>query len=298
MKIALQVRQPGMRDFFEEDCEVEQVGTGFGFTEGPVWDAAESRLIFSDMKDDHMRQWSHASGVRTYRRPSGKANGSAFDRRHRLVSCEHATSRVVRQKPDGSTEILASHFEGRELNSPNDIVVDAAGAIYFTDPTYGRIREDLGILREPQLPFRGVYRIAGDGAAPQLLARDFEQPNGLCFSLDGRRLFVNDTSRQHIRAFDVLPDGNVTGGAVWAETTGEGIGMPDGMKVDSMGYLYCTGPGGIHVFDHHANCLGVVGFPEKPSNFIWGDDDLKSLYATCMTSIYRVRTKVPGHLPY
>lgn len=294
MVIDMEIRMPAFLDVVAGDAVVERVATGFGFTEGPVWDRVRGHLIFSDMKDDHMRCWSNAMGITTFRRPSSKANGNAFDRSGRLITCEHATSRVVREEPDGARTVLASHFQGRELNSPNDVVVKSDGAVYFTDPTYGRIREDLGLPRALQLDFRGVFRIAPDGASVDVVADDFEQPNGLCFSEDERQLFVNDSPRKHIRVFDVLPDGTLKGGAVWAETTGDGIGFPDGMKIDSRGQLFCTGPGGIHVFDGEGDCLGVIPTPEKAANFAWGDDDLRSLYITAITSLYKVRVKVPG----
>jgi gluconolactonase len=152
-----------------------------------VWDKARKQLIWSDMKHDHMRCWSSQRGVQTYRKPSNKANGSTYDAQGRLVSCEHGTSRVVREERDGKLTVLASHWKFRELNSPNDIVIKSDGAIYFSDPTFGRIREDVGILRPLTLHFRGVYRIAPDGADMKLLIDDFEQPNGLCFSLDETR---------------------------------------------------------------------------------------------------------------
>jgi gluconolactonase len=273
---------------------IERLATGFGFTEGPVWDAKNNRLIFSDMKQDHMRSWNASEGINTFRRPSNKANGNALDRTGRLLSCEHVTSRVVREGANGALEILASHYQGKELNSPNDIVVKSDGSVYFTDPTYGRIREDLGLLRKPELSFQGVYRIAPDGEL-KLLADDFEQPNGLCFSLDEKKLFVNDTVRKHIRCFDVGPDGSTSGGGVWAITIGEEPGVPDGMKVDSAGNLFCTGPGGIHVFDSTARCLGVIRPPERPANFVWGERDGRSLFMTAITSLFRLKTKIPGH---
>ena len=293
----VEVRQREFLDVVSSDVKVQRVATGFGFTEGPVWDRKRNRLVFSDMKDDHVRCWSEADGLSTFRKPSNKANGNTFDCQGRLVTCEHATSRVVRQEQDGSISILATHFGDKELNSPNDIIVKSDGAIYFTDPTYGRIRAELGVLREPELSFRGVYRIAPDGAL-QLLADDFEQPNGLCFSLDESRLFVNDTIREHIRVFDLRSNGTLTHGRVWAQTTGEGIGFPDGMKVDGAGNVYCTGPGGIHVFAPDARCLGVILTPEKAANFAWGDDDLRSLFVTAGPSLYHLRVNVPGRLTY
>ena len=293
-----QVRESAFLDVVGEDVRVERVATGFGFTEGPVWDKARRRLIWSDMKDDHMRCWSAERGVQTYRRPSNKANGSTFDAQGRLVSCEHGTSRVVREERDGTLTVIASHWRGKELNSPNDIVIKSDGAIFFSDPWFGRVREDVGILRPLTLDFRGVYRAMPDGSGLQLVADDFDQPNGLCFSLDEQRLFINDTPRKHIRVFDVQSDGTLSGSRVFGETTGDAPGAPDGMKIDSEGHVYCTGPGGIHVFDHDGRCLGVILTPERPTNLAWGDDDLRTLYMTAQTSIYRARLKTAGRLTY
>ncbi|TIW18433.1 MAG: SMP-30/gluconolactonase/LRE family protein, partial [Mesorhizobium sp.] len=216
-----------------------------------------------------------------------------LDRQGRLVTCEHATSRVTRAEPNGTTTVLATHHQGKQLNSPNDIVVATGGSIYFTDPAYGRA-EFYGVPRPQELPFQGVYRIDGDGARLTLLADDFVQPNGLCFSLDESRLFVNDTERGHIRVFGVEANGDLNGGAVWAVTEGDGPGAPDGMKIDSRGNLYCTGPGGIHVFDASGDLLGVIATPEDCANFTFGDEDLRSLYIAASTSLYRLRVRVPG----
>jgi gluconolactonase len=292
-----EIRDPQFNAVVGAGVRVEQVATGFGFTEGPVWDKARRQIIWSDMKDDHVRCWSTDRGVQTYRKPSNKANGNTYDSQGRLVSCEHGTSRVVREERDGTLTVLASHWQGKELNSPNDIVVKSDGAIYFSDPTFGRIREDVGIPRPLTLDFRGVYRI-DPGGALSVVVDDFEQPNGLCFSLDEKRLFINDTPRKHIRVFDVQPDGGIANGRVFGETTGEAPGAPDGMKLDSLGRLYCTGPGGIHVFDHDGRCLGVILTPERPTNMAWGDDDLRTLYITAQTSLYRARLETPGRLTY
>ena len=290
-----EIRDPAFTAIVGDGVRVEQVATGFGFTEGPVWDKARRQLIWSDMKHDHMRCWSSERGVQTYRKPSNKANGNAFDAQGRLVSCEHGTSRVVREEADGALTVLASQWEGKELNSPNDLTIKSDGAIYFSDPTFGRIREDVGIPRPLTLDFRGVYRIAPDGDL-RLLVDDFEQPNGLCFSPDESLLYINDTPRAHIRVFDVQPDGGIASGRVFGETTGDAPGAPDGMKLDTQGHLYCTGPGGIHVFGHDGRCLGVILTPERPTNMAWGDDDLKTLYITAQTSVYRARLKATGHL--
>jgi len=150
-----------------------------------------------------------------------------------------------------------------------------------------------GVPRAQELSFQGVYRIDADGSVV-LLADDFAQPNGLCFSLDESRLFVNDTERQHIRVFNVKGNGELAGGAVWAVTEGEGPGGPDGMKIDSRGNVYCCGPGGVHVFDASGHRMGIIRMPEMAANFTFGDDDLRSLYVTASTSLYRLRVRVPG----
>jgi gluconolactonase len=215
-----------------------------------------------------------------------------WDRQGRLIVCEHATSKVTRTELDGSSTVIASQHDGKELNSPNDVVVKSDGAIYFTDPTYGR-NEYYGNPRPLPRDDRGLYRVAPDGKLTQL-AGDFAQPNGLCFSRDEKELFVNDTERGHIRVFEVKADGAVTGGRVWAQLKGEGDGAPDGMKIDSAGNIYCCGPGGIHVFDPDGRCLGVIRMPEYTANFCFGDDDLRSLYVAASTSVYRLRVAMPG----
>ena len=290
---SVEVRDPKFRAVVGSAVTFEKIATGFLFTEGPLWHAAEKYLLFSDMPGDHLRKWSARDGVTTFRKPCAQSNGLAWDGQGRLLVCEHATSTVTRTEADGSSTVIASHHDGRELNSPNDIVAKSDGGIYFTDPTYGR-SEYYGKPRPLQLDFRGVYRAEPDGGKLTLLADDFGQPNGLCFSRDEKALFVNDTERQHIRVFDVAPDGTLSGSSVWARTTGAGPGAPDGMKIDSEGNLYCCGPGGIHVFDPQATCLGVIKVPEYTANFCFGDDDRRSLYVTASSSVYRLRVQVSG----
>lgn len=289
----MEVRDPGLHDVVGTDVIFETLGTGFIFTEGPVWNPVARHLTFSDMPGDIMRRWDADHGVVTFRQPCRKSNGLAYDAQGRLVICEHASSTITRLEPDGTTTTLASHWDGRELNSPNDLVVARNGAIYFSDPTYGRM-EHYGVPRKQDLDFQGVYRIDPQSGAVTLVARDFGQPNGLCFSLDETRLFINDTERQHIRVFDVADDGSLRGGDIWAQTVGEGAGAPDGMKSDIVGNIYCCGPGGIHVFDRNGRCLGVIRTPEYVANLCWGDPDYRSLFITAATSLYRIRTRIPG----
>jgi gluconolactonase len=271
----------------------EKLAGDFKFTEGPLWHGRDRYLLFSDMPGDHMRKWTARDGITTFRKPCAQSNGLTWDRQGRLIVCQHATSTLTRTEADGTSTTLASHHQGKELNSPNDVVVKSNGAVYFTDPTYGRF-EYYGNPRPKQLDFQGVWRVGADPTTPALLADDFGQPNGLCFSLDEKHLFVNDTERKHIRRFDVTADDGLAGSRVWAETTGEGKGAPDGMKIDSAGNIYCCGPGGIHVFGPDAACLGVIRMPETVANFCFGDDDLRSLYVTASTSLYRLRVATPG----
>jgi gluconolactonase len=291
--MSVEIRDGRFRQIVGSDRQLEQVATGFLFTEGAMWNGKTRELTFSDMPGDIVRKWSAENGVTVFRQPSGKANGHYFDLEGRLVSCEHATSRVIREEHDGSITVLATHYDGVELNSPNDVIVKSDGAIYFSDPTYGRM-DVFGLLREQDLDFQGVYRIDPGSGDLILLASDFLQPNGLTFSLDEKQLFINDTDRGHVRVFDVAADGSISGGDVWAVPEGPGDGGCDGMKIDSEGNLYTTGPGGIFVYTPDATCLGVIQVPEVTANFTWGDDDLKTVYITASTSLYRTQVDVPG----
>lgn len=289
----VEIRDEKFRAVVGGEVEIEEVGSGFEFTEGPIWNHAESHLIFSDIPSNIMRRWRPDGSIETWRQPSNMANGNTYDGEGRVVTCEHATSRVTRTESDGSVTVLATHFGDKELNSPNDIVVKSDGAIYFSDPGFGRM-EYFGRPREQQLAYQGAYRLDPESRELTLLVDDFDQPNGLCFSLDESQLFINDTMRAHIRVFDVNDEGTLENGRIWAEVTGGNDGAPDGMKVDSQGNLYVTGPGGIHVFDPAAACLGVIKVPQGCANFCWGGDDLKSLFVTATTSLYRVRVRVAG----
>ena len=290
----IEVRDSRLSQIIAPDAAIEQVVTGFKFTEGPIWHPYEKHLTFSDIIGNAIYRWSAAEGLRDFRRPSQMANGNTYDHQGRILTCEHASSRVSRSdSAGGGYEVLASHYAGKELNSPNDIVVKSDGSVYFTDPPFGRI-VPWGVARDQELDFPGVYRLDTANGALTLLVDDFAGPNGLCFSLDEKQLFVNDTMKGHIRVFDVRADGSVANGRVWVEVSGEGDGVPDGMKVDQAGNLFSCGPGGVHIFDGAANCLGVIRLPEGCANFAWGDDDLCSLYMTAVTSVYRVRLKVPG----
>ncbi len=255
-------------------------------------------VIFSDILGNSIYRWSTVDRLEKLRRNSYMANGNAYDHDGRLITCEHATSRVSRTDLTSDTyEVLATHYDGKRLNSPNDVVVTSNGTIYFTDPTSGR-SAGYGVPREPELAFSGVYRLDPYSSKLTLLLDDFAKPNGLCFSGDESLLYVNDTMRQHIRVFEVLADGSVASGRLFANLTGDKPGVADGLKVDSQGNIYSCGPGGIHVFTPAGDCLGVIETPEYATNFVFGDDDLCSLYITATTSLYRLRVNIPGHLTF
>ena len=282
------------KDIIDVERDIEVVESGFCFVEGPIWNSKTSELTFSDIICNTQYRWSEASGLSVFRRPSYMANGNSFDGEGRIVICEHATSRLTRSNSDGSNyEVLATHYGDKQLNSPNDVIIHSNGDIYFTDPMSGR-SEGYGVPRESELGYAGAYRLDAKTRELTLLVDDFELPNGLCLSLDEKQLFVNDTRKQHIRVFDITQDGTLSNGRIWAETKGDWEGVPDGMKLDSDGNLFTTGPGGMQVFDSEGKCLGVILMPEKTANFCWGDDDLKSLYLTASSSLYKLRTKVSG----
>jgi gluconolactonase len=277
----------GLEAILEENTQVEKVASGFEFTEGPLWHP-QGFLLFSDIPANTIYQWTPNKQPRTFRRPSGNANGNTFDREERLITAEHGNRRVSRTEKDGTVVTLASQYEGKRLNSPNDLVVKSDGSIYFTDPPYGINSE------QEELGFYGVYRLAPDGTLT-LLVKDFVRPNGIAFSPDEKTLYVNDTEKGHIRVFDVKPDGTLENGRIFAELKDPSQkGVPDGMKVDEAGNVYSTGSGGIWVFSPSGNLLGRIEVPEVAANIAWGDRDFKTLYITASNSLYRIRLKIPG----
>jgi gluconolactonase len=295
--MAVVVHSEKLNDLVDENAEVEQIATGFTFTEGPIW-MSDGSLHFSDMPGDKRRRWHPGEGVTVLRDPSNKCNGMTLDNDGNLIVCEHVTSSVVREKPDGTRETLATHWQDKELNSPNDVIVASDGSIIFTDPTYGRM-PGFGLEREQDLDFQGVYRLPSGGGDLELLVDDFKQPNGLCFSPDESLLYINDTDRAHIRVFDVGANHALSNDRVFAENIGDGDlakgGLVDGMKADERGNIYVTGPDGVWVFGTDGEHLGTIEVPESVGNINWGDDDWRSMYIPASTSVYRVRMKVAGN---
>ena len=281
------------------DQEIEELGRGYNIAEGPLWHKSEGYLLFSDIRQNRTMKWTSQEGMTPFREATNGANGLTWDPQGRLVACEGGARRVTRLEADGSITVVADNYEGKGLNRPNDVVVKSDGSIYFTDPG----------APDPELDmdFCGVYRVAPDLSAITLLVRDFVLPNGLSFSPDESILYINDSvgvlrrednmflSIGHIRAFDVRPDGSLTVDRVFCEMRAERSGIPDGMKVDVEGNIYCTGPGGVWVLDSSGKHLGtILTQAQQTTNCAWGGDDWRTFFITTMDAIFRIQLKIPG----
>jgi gluconolactonase len=288
------IQKTELNAIIRSGAELEPISTGHKLTEGIMWHHKDNYLIFSCMAQGKVFKWTEAEGTTVIKTPSNITNGNFIDPQGLIVSCEHATSRITRMEADGRwIRVLASHYEGKELNSPNDIIVDSKNRIWFTDPMYGRNSPAVGIAREPQLDFKGVFRLDPDGTVTAV-AKDFDQPNGLCMEPGEQTLLVNDTPRMHIRRFKVAADGSLSGGDVVATLSGKGTARPDGLKVDEQGRIYCTGPDGIHILTPGGEQLGFLRTPEQCRNFCFGGPDRSELYLATSTTIFRLKTNTRG----
>lgn len=270
-----------------ETPQAERLATGFVFTEGPLWHP-DGFYYFVDIRKSHLHRITPGKPSELVRSDTGEGNGTTFDLQGRLVICEGGRRRVTRWSADGTSEVLVDRYEGKRLNRPNDVVCTSDGSLYFTDPGL-RVP-----LAERELPYAGVYRIAPDGTTT--LVVDCEYPNGLAFSPDERVLYVANTRwTQYIHAIELDGAGKMLRRRIFAEmSSDETEGVPDGMKVDVEGRVYCTGPGGTWVFASDGTRLGIIRTPEVPANLAFGGPDLRTLFLTARTSIYAMRVKVPG----
>ena len=288
---ALQGESEEFWKVIDRDAKLETVGTGFGFTEGPMWDPA-GFLYVSDETINKIYKL-YPDGRKQEVISLGDPDGNTFDRDHRLIDCASVLRAIIEVTPEGKYKVLADRYQGKKLNSPNDVIIGPDGAIYFTDPTL-----DLVAGEKQEIPFQGVYRLAKDGDLT-LLTKDLTQPNGLAFSPDGKRFYVDDSEKRNIRVYDVAADGSLTNGRIFGEEPGgKGDGVPDGIKVDKNGNLFVTGPKGIWAWDANGHHLGTIVVPEQPANLTWGDKDYRTLYITATTSVYRLRMKGEGFVPY
>ena len=290
------VLDPRLESLVNPLATPDQIASDCIFTEGPLWNPRDNTLTFSDVRGNTMYRWSEATGKQVVRQPSGVSNGNTFDRNGDMVTCEHMNRRVSRTYSDGRVETLVDKFEGKRLHSPNDIVLARNGDLYFTDPPYG-LRQPDGTFAAGDMPFNGVYRIAASDGSISLVVDDFERPNGLVLTDDGRHLLIDDTDRHHVRIFDLSDDGKVSNGRVFADVTyGDIVGRPDGMKLDSQGNLYVTAntANGVWVYAPDGTLLGFIGVPEGPANCAWGGPDNRTLFITACTGVYRYQMKVAG----
>jgi gluconolactonase len=270
-----------------ETTQAERLATGFVFTEGPLWHP-DGFYYFVDVRASMLYRVAPGRPHEVVREKTGGGNGTTFDLQGRLILCEGDNRRVTRRATDDRFEVLVDRFEGKRLNRPNDVVCRSDGSIYFTDPGL-RVP-----LAEREVEHAGVYRIAPDGAVS--LVADFEYPNGLAFSPDERLLYVANTRwAQYIHVLELDADGRMARRRIFADmSSDETDGVPDGMKVDVEGRVYCTGPGGTWVFAPDGTRLGVIRTPEVPANLAFGGPDLRTLFFTARTSVYTLRAKVPG----
>jgi gluconolactonase len=289
---ALEAIEPAFWNLFDRKAPLTKVASGFGFTEGPVWDPA-GYLWVSDETLNKIFKVDTATGQKQEIISLGDPDGNTYDREHRLLDCASVLRAVIRLSPDGKTyQTLADHYQGKRLNSPNDVVLGPDGAIYFTDPT-----SDLPKDQKQEIPFKGVYRLAANGRV-ELLTKELDEPNGLAFSPDGTKFYVDDSAQKNIRVYD-FKGGHLSNGRIFGvEPGGPDDGVPDGMRLDRKGNLYVTGPKGIWVWDPQGHHLGTIVVPEQPANLAWGDSDYSTLYLTATTSVYKISTRVHGFIPY
>lgn len=298
-----EIHDPRFARLFNPTARVDRLYTGCRWSEGPAWFAAGRYVVWSDIPNDRMMRYDETDGsVSVFRSPSGNANGNTVDRQGRLVSCEHSGRRVSRTEFDGSVTTVADRWQGKRLNSPNDVVVKSDGSIWFTDPTYGIDSDYEGDKAESEIGACHVYRVDPRTGAVDAVITDMVRPNGLAFSADEKQLYVVDTGRTHgadypahMRVFDVGEDGRVTGGRVFADCT---AGFFDGFRLDTDGRIWTSAADGIHCYDPDGTLIGKVKVPEVVANCVFGGAKMNCLYIAGTTSLYMVRLMINGLRTY
>lgn len=291
-----EVLDPAFGRFVLGNAPIKQLATGFDWVEGPVWFGDAGCLLFSDIPNNRILRWTPETGVSTYRAPSNHANGHTRDRQGRLISCEHGTRRVARTEHDGSITVIADSFDGKQLNSPNDVVVKSDGTIWFSDPHYGIMTNYEGFAGEQELPCV-VYRVDPETGAMDVMVDDMNCPNGLAFSPDESLLYVADTGRmfspdaQHIRVYDCAADGALSGGRHFHTIE---PGAADGIRLDQDGNIWSSAADGVHCISPSGTLMGKILVPELVSNICFGGRAKHELYITATTSIYRVTLNRSG----
>jgi gluconolactonase len=293
------VDDPSFEALIDPGAALVKIGDGYEFSEGPVWNQRQQALYFSDIPGDKRWRWTEAGGMELDAAPTFKGNGLAFDVDGSLLVCEQVSSCLTRIHADGRRELVAWHLDGVYLNSPNDVVVRSDGSIYFTDPDYGRWNDWIGCKREFVRDVKGVYRVPPGGGPVELVVEphEFEQPNGLCFSPDESILYVNDSPRAEIKAFDVNPDGSLGPCRMFRDKIGAGTmaeGNLDGMECDALGNIWTSGPGGVWILNPAGERIGAITTPEICGSVVFGGRDLTTLFLTTTTTVHLMETKVQG----
>jgi gluconolactonase len=298
----LDARDPALHALVRPDAPLERIAAGLGFTEGPLW--LGDHLLFSDLSNNRIARWQatpHGVELTTWRWPSGAdpddrraiphpgSNGLTLDRQRRLLACEHGRRRVSRTEADGTIITLADRYDGKRLNSPNDLVVRSDGLIFFSDPPYGLPNQSEGREQDAN----AFYRIEPDGRLVRLVD-DFDRPNGLALSPDERTIYLADSRRIHLRAFTVTAAGDLIDGRLFADMTHPEPVGPDGLKVDTAGNVYCAGATGVWVFAPTGRLLGIIRTPERPANCAFGGPDWRTLFITARECVYRIPVEVAG----
>ena len=277
---------------YQGDEWVERLYTGCRWAEGQAYFAASRSLVFIDIPNDRMLRFDELTGaVGVLRAPAGYSNGHTVDRQGRLLSCEQGHRRVTRTEHDGTVTVISDNYDGKRLNSPNDLVEDSDGSIWFTDPSYGIDSDYEGHQAESEIGACNVYRVDPQTGQTRVVADDFVRPNGIAFSTDERQLYIVDTRERHIRRFEVAHDATVTGGEVFASCD---AGSFDGLRLDGLGRIWAAAHDGLHCFDPDGTLLGKLHLPEIASNLTFGGPKRNDLFITATSSLYAIRLNVIG----
>ena len=286
---------PELKNIIDDDAPLDQLAYGLSFCEGPVWDRRKGLLYWVEIIGNTLWTYEPGVGRKIVMQPTGHINGLTFDKEGRLLVAGWCTRKILRFEHDGTIKTIAERWNGLKMNSPNDIVMHSDGSIYWTDSAGGlqipgMVAEDV----QRYIDVMGVYRLSPDGKEVSMLIPDCNYPNGLAFSPDETKFYVNETRLGLIRVFDFAPDGRVSNGKVFHVLQGAGNGVADGMKVDTLGNVYCTGPGGIHIISPSGDLIGRLRVPGHCTNMCFGDEDWKTLYITTFDAVYRTKLKIPG----
>ena len=292
----IDMAKPELERLIDRLAPFDEIVPGLVFGEGPAWNKRTKELFFVDIIGDKVLKWKSGVGVEVVLHPAGKPDGLTFDHEGRLLCAGWGARTVWRlDLNDNSITTIASDYQGAKLNTPNDIIVKSDGSVYWTDMGSGLYNVGMSHVDiQRYLDFYGVLRLRPDSDRVELVVAGFTAPNGLCFSPDESLLYVNNSREGTIRVYDVKADGSVSNERVFIKLPGTDPGVPDGMKCDSEGNVWCTGPGGLHITAPSGEHLGRIRLPQPATNIGWGDDDWQTLFIVCFSRVYRTRAKIPG----